>query len=349
MKRYMQQKQEQKIEQTRLIKQQQQIEQKLLEEVRITKIKAKAFACRRCFAKYFNNIKFHEHIRDHHAKRSKFDVSFTFIASFSTSSHSIIFSFDTSNSIITSKDLQSMTLFVTSSFTFSQSIIFSIDILKSSQSKILSSTSFHSIIFSSSRTSKRVISSKFSSIATKFSLLSNFASEFVSQHSKNASFISFYKFVAMQSTFLFNSIFKTSSKSYLIIEDLHRMFVEKDIRAKLFINQNNLFSSNVFVSRQTRIIFYFLFVFKLSKSTKFEIFTSMHVSMKQSTRASSSRSLFRSSFYFSSTFFFSTIFYFSFVCWRCQTSLIIYLHNNKCFHVVEKVEISMRRRKRRLF
>ena len=294
-----------KIEQKRL-EEQQEIERQKVEEVRIAKIKAKTFACKRCSTKYFNNIKLHEHVRNHHAKKSKFAISsvatsfFTFsqsiivlsFISFSfTFSHSIVFLFDISNFVITSK--------------FQQTIII--------LSNISSFTFFHSII-SSFRTSKRIISSKFSSIATKFSFLSNSASKFVSQHSKSASSISSYKLVAMRSTFLFNSIFKTFSKSHFIIENLHRMFVEKNMKTKLFVNQNNFFSSNVFALRQARIIFYFLFVFKLSKSTTFEIFTSMHVSMKQSIRASSSRSSFRSSFYSFSTFFFSTIFYFSFVC-----------------------------------
>ena len=326
MKRYMQQKQEQKIEQARLIKQQQQIEQKLFEKIRITKIKAEAFACKRCFAKYFNNIKFHEHIRDHHAKRSKFDVSSIFIVSLSTSSHSIIFSFDTSNFVITSKSQQTIVIL----------------------SNISSSTSFHSII-SSPFTSKRI----FSSISSKRSSLSNSASEFVSKRSKNASLCSLTfssTFAFMRSTFSFiKSIFVTFTKLYLTIIDLFNMFVEKFMKTKLFSNQNNSFSSDISALRQARITFYFLSIFA-SKSTKFEVVTAMHDSMKQSIRATSSRSSFRSSFFsFSTRFSFSTTFYFSFVCWHCQASLAIYLHNNECFRVAEKAEISVRRRKRRLF
>ena len=326
MKRYMQQEQEQKIEQVRLIKQQQQIEQKLLEEVRIAKIKAETFACKRCFAKYFSNIKFHEHIRDHHAKRSKFDVSSTSIASFSTSSHSIVFSFDTSNLVTTSKSQQTIiTLSNTSSFTSSHSII------------------------SSSFTSKRV----FSSISSKRSSLSNFASEFVSKRSKNAFFCSltsFSTFAFMRSTFfIIKSIFVIFTKFYLTIIDFFNMFAEKFMKAKLFSSQNSFFSSDISVFRQARIIFYFLFIFA-SKSTKFEVFTAMHVSMKQSIRATSSRSSFRSSsFSFSTRFSFSTTFYFSSVCWHCQASFVIYLHNNECLRVAEKVKIFVKRRERRLF
>ena len=326
MKRYMQQEQEQKVEQVRLIKQQQQIEQKLFEEVRIAKVKAEAFACRRCFAKYFNNIKFHEHIRDHHAKRSKSDVSSTFIVFLSTSSHSIVFSFDTSNLVITSKSQQTIIILSNTS----------------------SSTFFHSII-SSSSTSKRI----FSFISSKRSSLSNFASEFVSKRSKNAFFCSLTFssiFAFMRSTSLIiKSIFVTFTKLYLIIIDFFNMFVEKFMKTKLFSSQNSSFSSNIFVFRQARIIFYFLSIF-VSKSTKFEIFTTMHVSMKQSTRATSSRFSFRSSFFsFSTRFSFSTTFYFSFVCWHCQASLVIYLHSNECLRVAEKTEISVRRRERRLF
>ena len=282
------------------------------------------FACKRCFVKFSNNIKFHEHIRCHHAKKSKFVVSFNFY--FFIFSHSIIFLFDISNFVITSKSQQTIVILSNISFF----------------------TFFHSIILSFF-TSKRI----FSFISSKRSSFSNFASKFVSKRSKNAffySFISFSSFAFMRSTFLFiKSIFVTFTKLYLIIIDLFNMFVEKFMKAKLFSNQNSSFFSNIFAFRQARIIFYFLFIFA-SKSTKFEIFTAMHVSMKQSIRATSSRSSFRfSSFSFSTRFSFSTTFYFFFVCWHCQTFLVIYLHNNECFRVVEKAEIFVKRRKRRLF
>ena len=296
---------------------QQQVEKARLEKKRqtIEKIKTKTFFCKRCFAKYFNNIKFHEHIRDHHTKKSKFVVSSSFI-SFISFFISFVTSFE--------------------STIFSESIIFLFDNSKfASQSKILFISffsSFRSII----------VSSKFLFITIKISFLSNFASEFVFKRLKNASFI-FQKFVTMRSTFFFKSIFETSSKFYFIIKNLDRMFVEKNMKTKLFAIQNNFFSSNIFVFRQTRIILYFLFVVK---STKFEIFTSMYDSIKQSIRVSFLRFF---SFYFSTRFLFSTIFYFFFVCWRCQESFVICLSRNWIDFIVAKVEIFMKRRERRFF
>ena len=308
MKQIISQKQEQndeklRAEQARLI--QQQIDEKV-KEVRIEKkrqevekIKAETFACRRCFVKFSSNIKLHEHIRDHHAKKSKFAVSNSSTTSI-TSSQSVV--------------IISLTLF--------ESIIFLFDSSKSaSQSKtlrILSSTSSTSI-FLSSFTSKRIISSKISS-------LSSFASEFVSKRSKIASIVcsltSSHTFVAMRSTLFFKSIFDIFTKIYLTIIDLYIMFAEKFTRAKLFSSQNSSFFSNVFVTYQTRIIAYFLFV----KSTQFKLFTSMHDSIKQSTRVSFLRFSFSSSrFSFSIRFLFSTSFYFSSVCWRCQESFVICL------------------------
>ena len=303
-----------RAKQVRLI--QQQIDKKV-EEIVIAKIKIETFACKRCSAKYFSNIKFHEHIRDHHAKKSKFVVSssFTFFMSFFTSSHLTIFLFESSKSASQSKILS------ISFFTFSISIF--------------------SLNFSS------MISSKFSFTAIKISFFSSFASEFVSKHSKNTIICSFIfsfisqKFAAMRSTFFYN----LSSKFYFTIDDLFSMFAEKDMRAKLFAIQNSFFFSNIFVFRQARIISYFLLVIK---STKFEIFTSVYDSIKQSTRISFSR--FSSSRSFSSIrFLFSINFYFFFVCWRCQKSFVIYLFRNWTDFIVAKVEISMKRRERRLF
>ena len=263
-----------------MLKKQQQIDKKV-EQTRIAKkqkeIRLTIFACRRCFVKFSSNTKFHEHIRDHHTKKSKFVVSSSFIFSISsfTSFYLTIFLFDSSKFASQSKTLSIF-------FTFSISI------------------------FSSFSSSKRVISSK-------FSFLSNSASEFVSKHSENTiicsfifSFI-FQKFATMRSIFLYNLF----SKLYLTIDDLFRMFVEKSKSINLQQHQKHQFFSRIFdISKrnftQMRIIFYFL---SISKSRKFEIFILMYDSIKQSTRTSFQR-FFSSRFFFSIRFLFSTIFYF---------------------------------------
>ena len=319
-KKLIQQQIEQKrIEEARLEKKRQEVEEK----TRIAKIKAEAFACRRCSIKFSNNTKLHEHIRDHHAKKSKFAVSNSTISSFtssSTSSHSTIFLFDTSNQIFTST-------------TSSQSIVILSFISSSSSSQSIIVLSYFSSNISSSVSSNR-------------SFLSNSASEFVFRRSESASSAFSQKFVAMRLTHFFKSIFEIFTKFYLIIIDLYIMFVEKFMRAKLFSSQNSSFSSDVFASYQTRIIAYFLLV----KSTKFKFFTSVHDSIKQSIRVSSSRFSFFSFRSFSSIrFLFSTSLYFSFVCWRCQESFVICLFRNWIDSIAARVETSVRRRERRLF
>ena len=217
-----QQEQWKRNEQTRLLKKQQQIDKKV-EKIVITKIKTETFACKRCSVKFSNNIKFHQHICDHHTKKSKSVVSNSFIFSFSFFTsffRSILFSFDSSKFAT-----QSKILFI-SFFTFSISII--------------------SFFF----TSKRIISSKRSSF-------SNFASEFVSKRSKNASQIYYQKLVTMRSTFFCNLL----SKFYFTIDDLFSMFVEKFMKTKLFAIQNSFFfqTFSFFVKRALFFIFYQLF------------------------------------------------------------------------------------------
>ena len=91
-----------RIEKVRLVAETRQLQQqakktriekvRLIEKVRITKKKIETFVCKRCFEKYFNNIKFHEHIRTKHTKFEKrisneFTSLFIFIT---TSKKSII-------------------------------------------------------------------------------------------------------------------------------------------------------------------------------------------------------------------------------------------------------------------
>ena len=84
------------------------------EKTRITKKKTKTFVCKRCFEKYFNNIKLYEHVRTKHAKREKF-TSTTIALVFSSVSSSFMSTAITSSTTTT-------TLFVTSFTTSKKSI-----------------------------------------------------------------------------------------------------------------------------------------------------------------------------------------------------------------------------------
>ena len=329
-----------KIEQKRL-EEQQEIERQKVEEARIAKVKAEAFACRRCPAKYPSNTKLHEHVRNHHAKKSKPAISsvatppstspqsIVALSSTpppSTSSHSIASLSDISNPVTTSKPQQTVVALPDTP----------------------PPTPSHSII-SSPSTSKRVSSPT----SSKRSPLSDSAPEFVSKRSGNAPLCSLTSpstpaFMRSTSPFI-KSAFATLTKPYLTIIDLFSMFAGKSMRAKLFPSQNNPSSPGISASRQARITFYFLPT-SASKSTKFEASTAVHAPMKQSARATPSRSPFRPSPFSSSTrFSFSTTFYFSPVCWHCQAPLVTYLHSNECLRVAGKAEIPVRRRGRRLF
>ena len=61
--------QEQRKKQARLARKQREKQARLvkkIEEARIKKKRAEVFACKRCFVKFFNNIKFYQHFHDHY-------------------------------------------------------------------------------------------------------------------------------------------------------------------------------------------------------------------------------------------------------------------------------------------
>ena len=124
----------------------------------------------------------------------------------------------------------------------------------------------------------------------------------------------------------------TSSRSYLIVNDLFHMFAEKSNSFDLQRHRMSSFSSRDFDKCsfankcdfiQSRITSYFYAMISFAfKSIKFETFASIHVSMKHSTRTSSSR-IFR---FFSSSMrsSFSTFSRFFLVCRHCQERFVIY-------------------------
>ena len=151
------------------------------EKIRITTKRIKKYTCKRCkhSIKFDNNIKFHEHIRIRHAKKSKSQS----IVSFFTSFDSIMFLFFVSSKLI----IQSLITF------FSKlSFISSIATLKKS-------------IFWTKIVSRSIVASKFSrfSIATFKSIY---------KFSKNAnivySFISFRIFILSKFYLIMNDFYR---------------------------------------------------------------------------------------------------------------------------------------------
>ena len=316
-KNYLMRKHESKIKNKLKEKMKQLTKQK--KKARLIKKRAEEYTCKRCkhSIKFDNNIKFHEHIRTRHAKKSKFASSQS-IVSFFTSSQSMIFSFSVSSS-------QSI---ISSFFASSKLIIKS---LATSFSEISSD-------FSSAATSRKSISwAKIVSrsvTASKFSRLSIATLKSMCKFSKNANVVCSF---ASSRTF-------TSSRFYLIVNDLYRMFVEKSSSFDLQSSQNkSLFSrslekcnirSNDFI--QTRITSYFNATISFAfKTIKFEAFSAVHASIKQSIRISFSRT-----FRFSSSmrFSFSTFSRSFSVCRHCQERSVIYRFIDWVMPNVSKVE-----------
>ena len=295
-------------------------------KTRLIKKRIEKYTCKRCkySIKFDNNIKFHEHIRIRHAKKSKTIVSFFLQISKSIVSF-FIFSASSFHSIISS------------SVTSSKFLSFSI-----STSEIVRERS-KNVSFSSSiatfATSKKSIF--WAEIVSRFVIASKFFRFSI------ATFKSMYKSLK-NANVVCSSISSriSSSRFYFTVNDLFHMFVEKSSSFDLQSSQNkSLFFRNFdkcnFVNKcdfiQSRITSYFhaiiLFAFK---SIKFETFASIHVSMKHSTRTSFSR-IFRFSFS-SMRFFLSKVSRSFSVCKHFQKRFVIYWSIDWIMSSVSRIE-----------
>ena len=212
-------------------------ETRIVEIARVEKKRLKVFACKRCFVKFFSNIKLHQHVHDHHQKKSTTSLAMKFakfISMFISSSSELV------------------------SFAISSKLV---AIQNSSTS---STSSIESTLFATSKTQIfwAAIASKF--VSSKLSRLSRFVSKFL---------------------FLFSST--STIKTYLTIDDLFVMFVEKFMSIDLIHCQKNLFSSKdwrfskFIIFHQTRITSYFL---SSLNSFKFAVFSekSLYLSIQTS-------------------------------------------------------------------
>ena len=240
---------------------------KLTKQKKKTRIAAKRteeYTCKRCkTVKFDSNIKFHEHIRTRHAKKSKSIVSFASESKSSSSSQSIISSFSTSSKLI----VESLTT------SFSEI-----------SPEFLSIATPRKSIFWAEIVSRSVT-------ASKFSRLSIATSKLMCKFLKNAN-------IVCPST---PSRTSTSSRFYFIVNDLFRMFVEKSSPFDLQRHQMRSLSSRDpdkcnFRSNcksdfmQIRITSYFnATLLSASKSVKSETFESTHVRENVSRHFSISR------------------------------------------------------------
>ena len=306
-------------------------------KIRLIKKRIEKYTCKRCkhSIKFDNNIKFHEHIRTRHAKKSKTVVSFFLQISKSKFIFSVSSSFSSSQSIISS-------FFVSSKLVVASLAIFSKKFFETF-SEFLSITTSKKSISWTEIVSQSIVASKFSrfSIATFKSMCkslknANIVCSFIS--SRNSS--SKHQNIRIQ-------------KFYLIVNDLYHMFVEKSNFFNLQRHQMRFSFSKIvdknnckFNFIQTRITLYFnATISSVFKTIKFETFLATYVSIKQSNCKSSSR-IFRF-FSFSMRISFSTFSRFFFVCKHCQKRFVIYRLIDWIMSNVSKIEnneISMRMR-----
>ena len=185
-------------------------------KVRLIKKRTEEYICKRCKTiKFDNNIKFHEHIRTRHVKKSKTIVSFFLQISESkfVSQQSMSFIFSVSSSF---RSIISL-FFISSKFLFLA--MFASEIVRERSkstfffeisSEFLSIATSRKSIFWIKIVSKSIVASKFFrfSIATFKSMCKSL---------KNANFIC--------SSISFRTF--TSSRFYFIVNDLFRMFAKK--------------------------------------------------------------------------------------------------------------------------
>ena len=331
-KNYLMRKHESKIKNKLKQKTKKTLKQK--EKIRIATKRIEKYTCKRCkhSIKFDNNIKLHEHIRTRHAKKSK----------------SIVSQISKSKFISSVSSFQSM---ISSFFSSFQSVIES-SATSFTSSKLLSFSIFTSTVV---RERSKNVSSKFSSIATsrksifwiEIASRSVVASKF--SRFSIATFKSMCKFSKNANVVCSSASFRTStsSKLYLIVNDLYRMFVEKSNSFDLQSNQKKSLSSRnldkcnsknncKFNFIQNRITSYFhATISSASKSIKFETFESTHARENVSRQFS----IFSRSIWFISFLFrFSRIFRSFSVCKHCQKRFVIYWFIDWITSNVSKVE-----------
>ena len=230
---------------------------KEIEKTRIKKKRAKVFVCKRCFVKFSNNIKLHQHVQNYHQK--KFATKLLKHIFTSSSNELVLFVLNEivlfSKSLVISLLTSSFTSFSTSSEIFIEFTLFAIS-LATSKTQIFWAT----------------ITSKFAS--SKFSRLSRFVLKFL----ENASII-----FALILTLI-------STRFYMTINDLFVIFNKKSKSLDLSHRQKSKFSSYhwqlnklvIFIFHQTRITSYFLssfnsFKFNILSKSKLCLFIQINV------------------------------------------------------------------------
>ena len=257
-------------------------------------LETRKYACKRCSFKFFNNIKFHQHVQNYHQKKFKLIFFEIFISS---EVFALIFTFNQIVSFI----FNELALFVAFSQMTSKSSLTSSFTSFSTFFIILFTFILFAILFATSK--KQIFWAKIASksiISSKFSRLSRFASKIQSISTSSL-----------------------STKIYLTMNNLFIMFNEKSKSLDLSHRQKSLFFShywqlNKFISYQTRITTYFL---SSLNSLKFNILSKLEFCLFIQT------SVFRCHIFFDKqninfasriAFFFDCFINIFHICRRCQ-------------------------------
>ena len=225
--------------------------------------------CKRCKQNFNFNNKFHEHIRQHHARKSTKNSDFRFFTSKSTckikKKSSIKCSFVSLVSSIFSATSRSQTIStkIISQFLSSKCSNLSIATYKIKSKSMKSAIVICSLIFSSiSSTSVRKHQESHNQ---KFYLIVNDLSRMFAEKSRSFDLQQHHnRRFSSQNFDVRQHRFASSKKSYLIIENLFEMFDEKFRKTDLFQSRNNV-SFQTF-SKQSRITIYFKFAINQKSS-----------------------------------------------------------------------------------
>ena len=218
--------------------------------------------CKQCKQSFHFHNKFHEHIRQHHARKSIKSSDFRVFTQESTCKIKKKSAIECSFTLFATSRSQIFSTKIISQFLLSKCSNFSIATYKISSKSMKSAIVVCSLIFSfissfdSVRKHQKSYIQKFYLIVNDLNrmFVEKFKSFDLQQHQNRCRFSQNFVFRQLDRSCL---IF--SKKFYLIIEKLFEMFDEKFNKMSLFQNQNNVFFREFF-SKQSQITIYFKFV-----------------------------------------------------------------------------------------
>ena len=236
--------------------------------------------CRQCKQSFHFNNKFHEHIRQHHARKSIKSFDFRVFTQEFTCKIKEKSAIECSSILFATSRSQIFSTKIVSQSLLSKCSNLSIATYKISSKSMKSAAVVCSLIFSSISSFDSVRKHQEFHIQ-KFYLIVNDLSRMFVEKSKSFDLQQHQNRCRFSQDFVFRQFDRScltfSKKFYLTIEKLFEMFDEKFNRMSLFQSQNNVFSRKFF-SKQSQITIYFKFtvnqkssIDQISKDSKSKI------------------------------------------------------------------------------